>query len=134
MTLTQQLMDSVAVTEATAAANKWVSHAAPIIRAYLAMQNVDMVSAICENHYGKDSDSKARTRDYREANGYIENASAELYYMLDGIRDNYRCDYVRSASMDADDAEWDAVEAFNDELDRGLITVEAAIKAVEDGL
>jgi hypothetical protein len=119
--------------EAISAANAWVDHARPIIRAYLAIEEVCMASAICEVHYGKDAISKARTSDYREADGYIKDAQSELFDMLAGIRDNHRCDYARSASIDADEAEWDSVEAFNDELDRGIVSVDAAVRMVEVG-
>ena len=51
--------------------------------------------------------------------------------MIDGIRDNYRCDYCAHGNSDMTDAEWDAVEEFNDELDRGMISLAAAIKQVE---
>jgi hypothetical protein len=121
------------IEEAISAANAWVAHARPIIQAYLAMEDARLSAAICEVHYGEDTISKQRTHDYREADGYVKDAQRSLYDMLDGIRDNYRCDYARSVSMDADEAELDAADAFNDELDRGIVSVDAAVRMVEVG-
>jgi len=125
----------VSVEEATTAANAaWITHARPIALAMLAMEApLELHSALCNNHYGKDDISKAKTRDYREAKGYIESARFSLHQMLDGIRDNYRCDYVRDYPAECSEAEWDEIEAFNEELDRGMISVDDFVRMVEEG-
>lgn len=92
-----------------------------------------MASAICEVHYGTDDTSKARTRDYREADGYRKEAQSKLYELIEGIRDNAIADHSAEVSYDeADDAVIDAVEEFNTELSRGVMTVEAAINTIGD--
>jgi hypothetical protein len=120
------------IEQAIEGGNEWVSHARPIIKAYLAMEEACMASAICEVHYGRDDMSKARTRDYREADGYRKDAQRRMYDMLEGIRDNYRCDYYRNTDSDASEAVWDENETFNDDLERGMISVDAAVRMVED--
>lgn len=112
---------------------EWLAHARPIIRAYLAMEEACMASAICEVHYGRTDSEKQRTRDYREADGYRKEAQRQLYELIEGIRDNAIADHSAEVSYDeADDAVIDAVEEFNTELSRAVITVEAAINAIGD--
>jgi len=125
----------VSVDDAIIAANAaWITHARPIALAMLAMEApAALYSALCDNHYGKDAISQAKTHDYREAMGYIEKARVALCEMLDGIRDNYRCDYVRDYPAECSEAEWDEIEAFNEELDRGMISVDVFVQMVEAG-
>lgn len=120
-------------TTITTTNTEWLAHARPIIRAYLAMEEACMASAICEVHYGRDDTSKQRTRDYREADGYRKEAQASMYDLIQGIRDNAIADHSAEVSYDeADDAVIDAAEEFNDELSRGVMTVEAAVRIVGD--
>lgn len=122
----------VDIEQAIEAADKWMDHARPIIKCWLAMHDVGFFSdVICENHYGKDAISKMKTSDYREAADICYKASNELFAMIEAIRDNYRCDYSQSYTSDLTDAEGDAVEEFNDELERRMISVEAAVRIVE---
>ncbi len=107
------------IADAIAKANQWVAAAKPVIRAYFAMDDIasDLFSA----------DDRIR----EEARGILRKPIRELMDMIDGIRDNYRCDHVIHPSDNADEAEWDRVIEFNDELDRGMVSVAAAIKQVE---
>jgi hypothetical protein len=128
--------------EAISAANAWVDHARPVIKAWLAMEDISLGGAwldadSAQRRAKRDGDKPAATeafmrlQSYDEAGRHLATCRKELFGMLDGIRDNYRCDYARSASMDADEAEWDSVEEFNDELDRGIVSVDAAARMVE---
>lgn len=107
------------IADAIAKANQWVAAAKPVIRAYFAIDDVacDLYAAdraICE-----------------EARGILRKPLRDLSDMIDGIRDNYRCDHVMHGETGMTDSEWDAVEAFNEELERGMVSVAAAIKQVE---
>lgn len=120
------------IEEATVAANEgWIDHARPIIRAYLAMEEACMASAICSVHYGKDDISKAKTRDYREADGYRKEAQQWMLDMLDGIRDNYLCDNYLPYPMTGTDEEAETADEFNDALAKAVISVDAAVWLVE---
>jgi len=119
---------------AITAANEWQAHALPIIRAYYALEEVSLLNDICANHYSKDTMSKARTSDYREAQGYVIKAQDALYDMLDGIRDNFICDHSAGYARDASEADVDAADEFNEELGRSVVSVEAAVREVGEGL
>lgn len=119
------------IQSATTAANRWVDHARPVIKAYLAMHDAMMAPDICAVHYGKDAVSKAKTSDYREADSYIKEAASSLFNMLDGIRDNYLCGQRKSCLVGMSDAEINTVDAFNDELDEAVMSVDAAVRIVE---
>lgn len=127
---------------ATTAANAWTIHARPIIRAYLAMEDVSVNSAWLEasamqrqgKHDGdKDAETEGfvRVQSYNEATRYIDTCQSSLYDMLEGIRDNYLADQCPPMPDDDDDAAWDARDAFNDELARSVISVDAAVRMVE---
>jgi len=126
----------VNINEAIDAGNRWVEHARPIARKYLALEDVAFFSdVICDHHHKSDAYSKAMVRDYREAETAVKEAQSYLHEMLDGIRDNYRCDYSESFPLNAgdiSDSQWDQIEEFNEELDRSMTTVEQLIKMVED--
>ncbi|MFK4794919.1 hypothetical protein [Sphingobium sp. ZW T5_29] len=107
------------IADAIAKANQWVVTAKPVIRAWFALDDIA----------GDLFEADQRTRD--EARGLLRKPRDEMYRMIEGIRDDFRCDHVMYASDDADEAEWDRVEEFNDELDRGMASVAAAIKQVE---
>jgi len=123
-----------ALQTAITAANEWQAHALPIIRAYYVLEEVSLLNDICANHYGKDTMSKQRTSDYREAQGYVIKAQDALYGMLDGIRDNYLCDQRRSCLVEMTEDQIDEVDRWNDEIDAAVIGVEAAVRAVGDAL
>jgi hypothetical protein len=54
-----------------------------------------------------------------------------MHEMIVGIREDFRCDHVLHGNSDMTEAEWDQVEEFNDELERGMVSAAAAIKQVE---
>lgn len=117
---------------ATRVSEEWMSHARPIIKAYLALIDVSLVKDICINHYERTPMEKQRTRDYREAESYIVKAQDALYDMLEGIRENYISDHGASYPYSADEATIDAADEFNTALARDVLSVEAAVRVVED--
>lgn len=134
---------------AIAEANQWLPHARPIIKVYLDMEEACFLSGAwveadktLRSAVSKEQRTQARRMrdDYDEANSHCEKARTALYAMLEGIRDNYRCDHLLPYpypndgfdSEDAHDEAYDRAENFNNELDRNLITVEAAVRMVGD--
>lgn len=107
------------IADAIAKANQWVAAARPVIRAYFALDDI-MADLF---------DADKRIRD--EARAIVRKPFNEMHDMIDGIREDFRCDHVMSGNSDMTDAEWDQVEEFNDELDRGMVSVATAIKQVE---
>ena len=107
------------IADAIAKANQWVDAAKPVIRAYFA---VDDAACLLFD---------AQDRIKEEARGILRKPCRDLSDMIGGIRDDFRCDHVMHGHSDMTDAEWDAVEEFNDELARGMVSVAAAIKQVE---
>jgi len=107
------------IADAIAKANQWVAQAKPVIRAYFALDDI-----LCDL-----IDADKRIRD--EARAIVRKPFNEMHQMIDGIREDHRCDHVMSGNSDMTDAEWDQVEEFNDELERGMVSVATAIKQVE---
>lgn len=101
-------------------ANKWVDAAKPIILAMFALEETGDGLFAMEDR-----------RLCEEARDHIEKARKRLFDMLDGIRDNFRCDHAHPQPEGDDEAAWDACEEFNDALDRELISVSAAITKVQ---
>lgn len=115
----------------------WTNHARPIALAAIAMDApVGLYTALTDNHNGKDWLSRAKTEDYRRAVKMFDDARTKLLAMMGGIRDNYRCDHFRSypadmSSISEDEA--DEIEAYNDALDAGIMSVDAFMTEVERG-
>lgn len=107
------------IADAIAKANQWVASAKPVIRAWYALD------AIASDLF----DAPANIRE--EARAILRKPMREMDEMIVGIRDNYRCDHVMHGTSEMSEAEWDLVEEFNDELERGMVSVAAAIKQVE---
>ena len=107
---------------AVEAANEWQNVGRPIILASLAVLRAsDEIAPLFEH----------RRRDYREANDAIEAAQTTLLEMLEGIRDDFLCDQRKSWSRDLNDDEAEMVDAFNDQLDDGVVSVRDLEKIVE---
>lgn len=119
-------------------ANSWIDTARPVIKAYLALDQI---------HGGLNTAAYDRRggRKFGTVAGYGESACAyaasdvskaveALAASIDGIRSDVLSDEKLNASQHADDSEWDRVEAFNDELDRQCMTVDAAVKLIGDAL
>lgn len=114
----------------------WLTTARPIIKAMHAVEDAihPVTTARLADPLGYVAYTKrsAQSHAWEEAQGIVEGAVAELYKMLDGIRDNALCDaYV---TVDYDGAE-DAIadqEALNEDLARGVIGVDAAVKMIGD--
>lgn len=123
--------------EAITAANKaWLAHARPIIKAWLLMDEA-LSLLFCDKiadptYYKNWAQQSAQLHDWNDASQIIDKARNKLYDMLEGIRDNHRCDYSEGFPDGIDEDEWDRREAWNEELERGLISVETAVKMVEN--
>ncbi|WP_293921086.1 hypothetical protein [Sphingobium sp. UBA5915] len=99
-------------------ANQWVASAAPVIRAWLGLYATE--HDLCE----------ADKRTFEKAWPIIEKASASLYAIIEGVREEAICDHSMIGLSEMTDAQWDAVEEFNDALRHDVISVAAAIKKV----
>lgn len=126
------------IQDAIAACNTaWTNHARPIVEAYVLMDQAftplfkaTSADPTSRKRYGQRSLS---VRDWDEATKIVDKARDALYDMLDGIRDNHRCDYALGFSDNPNEEEWDRREEWNAELDAGLVTVEAFVQEVERG-
>jgi len=108
----------------------WLTTARPIIKAMHAVEDalepVNRARGDDPLGYVAYAKRSPASHAWAEAQGIVEGAVAELYKMLDGIRDNALCDaYV---TVDYDGAE-DAI-AEQEDLARGVIGVDAAVKIV----
>lgn len=113
--------------ESVAAANEeWVRLARPIVKAW-AM--VDEARLGLNSAWITGTKSEQYVMD--EAKGHIRKAYDALDGMLSGIRDNAYCDHCKSGLSEMTDEQWDEVEAFNDALRAGILSVDAVIKLVE---
>jgi hypothetical protein len=120
---------------AVEAANAWVETARPIIKAYLALDMIhgDLRAAEFKRRGNRRFGTAASYQELvcRDAGSEVSGAVEHLAKDIDGIRSDTLGDEKLNASDNADDAEWDRVEAFNEELERQCITVDAAIKLVD---
>lgn len=127
------------------AANAWVNTARPIIKAWFQLDeaHLHVVRARLDDPkgYGSYHKMSPAARTWEEAQSLIDKCRSELFEMLGGIRDNFICDErMEGPSIDEptdpierqawDDA-WSDSEEFNDEIERGCMSVDAAIKLVE---
>lgn len=103
-------------------ANQWQTVAKPIIAAMFALDD-----AACDVRQSTDR------RTGEEARGYIMAAYERMKGMLDGIREEHRCDHCMELRSEMTEPEGDAVEAFNDTLDAGMMTVAALVAQMEQG-
>jgi hypothetical protein len=115
--------------------NAWVETAKPVIKAYLALDQIhaDLRSAEFERRGNRKYGTAASYAESacKYAGSDVSAAVEALSASIEAIRDDTMNDEKLNASQAADDAEWDHVEAFNEELERQCITVDAAVKLVE---
>lgn len=125
---------------AVAEASGWVRVATPVIKAMFALDDTqgDLRAAGYDFRGGRNWNAPKRQEErvMDEAEGYVDEARIKLYEMIDGIRDDFRCDALHSYPQPNgnDEDEWDAYEAFTEELDRQLPTVASVIKRIGDEL
>lgn len=125
---------------AVAHANAWVDTARPVIKAMLLIEDAPDYAvlkalvdpAIPSLRDAMSARQRVATDTWREARGIIRNARGELFEMLDGIRDSFLCDDRQGWVSGMSDEQAEAVDAFNDELDRLVVSVDAAVKMVGD--
>jgi len=106
---------------AIAKANLWTATGQPIVKATFALDDTAW-----------DVRHNTDIRTGSEASGYIHKARNMLLEMLDGIRDEFLCDERRSCFSEMQESEIADVDAWNDELDESVVSVEALIKQMED--
>lgn len=100
-------------------ANLWTVEAAPVIRAWLAMDQV--------------ADELAGDGLESEARAVVERAMRSIRALLNDARDAAISDETlpHPDTETATDAEWDAYNELCDEMDRAVTTVDTAISKVE---
>lgn len=108
------------IADAIAKANQWLITARPIIAAYYGLDQID-ADLIC----GCDE------RTSRDARQPVERCMSKMLDLIEDIRSEAIADQWWHASDNADEAEWDAVEEFNDALTAAVPTVAWALKNVE---
>lgn len=69
---------------------------------------------------------------WAEAQSIVGRAATDLFHMLDGIRDNALCDHYVNVDYDGTENAIAAGEQFNEDLARGVIGVEAAVRMIGD--
>lgn len=115
------------VSDAVINANKWVVAAEPIIKAWLAIDQIhgDLNVAFYEQQQWRYAD---------EAAGYLAQPMKCLFGMLEGIRDDFLCDMRCPYPQDTSggDKGWDFAEEWNDRLERETIHVADAIRRVSN--
>jgi hypothetical protein len=127
------------------AANAWVNTARPIIKAWFQLDeahlHVSRARLSDPKGFAAYHKMSPAARTWEEAQSLIDKCRAELFEMLGGIRDNFICDErMEGPSIDepegaaeqrAWDNAWSDSEEFNDEIERGCMSVDAAIRIVE---
>lgn len=127
------------------AANLWVDTARPIIKAWFQLDeahlHVSRARLSDPKGFAAYHKMSPNARTWQEAERHISACRDELFEMLGGIRDSFICDErMEGPSIDepkhpverqAWDNAWSDSEEFNDELERGCIGVDAAIRLVE---
>lgn len=115
---------------------EWLRIARPIIKALLAVDDaiypVTTARLGDPKGYTSYSGMSPAAHAWQEAQSVVTKAVAELEGILEGIRDNALCDAYADCPNDATDDEADAIEEFNEDLRKSVVTVEAAVRMVGD--
>jgi hypothetical protein len=113
---------------------EWLRIARPIIKAMFGVE--DALYVVSKERladplgYVSYAKMSPASRAWKEAQDAVNGASNYLQGMLDGIRDNALCDHRRSCLDGMSEAEGDAVDEWNDRLDAGVVSVDAAVKMI----
>lgn len=127
-------------------ASEWVRVATPIIKAYLALDEIDgdMSSAAIDARGNRRWNAPVAydERVIEEARGEVKDAREALYKIIEGIREDLICDSWLNEpagplgdtpeARDVYDARCDECEAFNDRLKVETISVDAALHQIGD--
>lgn len=123
-------------TTITATNTAWLTIATPIIKAMFAVEDaihpVTTARLADPKGYVAYAKRSPESHAWAEAQSIVERAVEELAKMLDGIRDNALCDAYVNVDYDAPEADIEAGEAFNEDLARGVISIDAAVKMIGD--
>ncbi len=113
----------------------WTAHARPIVESYVLMDEafapLFKATTADPSHRKRWAERSLQVHDWDEVTKIVDKAREALYQMLDGIRDNHRCDYCQSFPDDILDDEWNRREEWNAELEAGLVTVGGFVREVE---
>lgn len=109
--------EAAALATAVEKANAWSVAARPIVKAIFALEDAEgEVLRGCD------------LRTYREAKPILCAPQRELRELLVGMREEFIADQMPpQPSSDAPEAEWDARDQFQDELEREVVTVDALV-------
>jgi hypothetical protein len=135
----------VTIEAAIERANKWVDVARPVIKAMFAVEDaqspVRKARLADPKGYAFYAKMSPEARIWEEAESYLTKCREQLSEMLDGIRDNYLCDERMPGPQESEpddpvarqalDNAWSDADDFNDELERGCLSTDAAVKLVE---
>jgi hypothetical protein len=116
------LIDATSHTALEAAAEKagnWLITAKPVIRAMTALFDMDANEL-----------SGCDPRTFDTAWAEIEKAATRLRQQIEDIREEAICDHSVIGTSEMTEAEWGAVEEFNDALCRDVVSVAMAIRIV----
>ena len=108
--------------QAVEQANLWTVTARPIVKAIWHIEDAE-----CEVRQGCDD------RTWSEVRPILSASRRDLREMLDGLRENAICDVLpRHPDVETGtDEEWEAQEAFDEQVRREVTTVDALIKRME---
>ena len=115
------------LTDAIERANGWLDAARPIILATFALEDAEYEA--CRSG---DDRPEYHDRTAREVRNIFAQPQRELAKLIEGIRDDFRCDECVPHLNGMTEAEDEAALAFNDALEEGILSVPAAIKIVID--
>lgn len=131
----QVLADPVAA--AVDRADRWVTAATPLIKAYFALEaaesalasaSYDFREAIGIARYGDRPCTDAEPCD--QGAKIILKASRRLYDLVEGVRETFVSDEGRREPDNASDDEAEACEEHNARLGREVVSVDAAVRRV----
>lgn len=115
---------------------EWLRIARPIIKAMFAVEDaiapVTTARLADPKGYAPYSQRSAAGHAWMDAQGIAGKACEEMRELIEGIRDNALCDAYADCPNDATDDEADAIDEFNDDLRKSVLTVGAAVRMVSD--
>jgi voltage-gated potassium channel Kch len=115
---------------------EWLRIARPIILAMFAVEDAihpvgtaRLADPLGYVSYGRMSPA---SHAWEEAQIVTSKAFLALKDILEGVRENALCDAFVSTPDDATDTEADAIDDFNDDLRKSVVSVDGAVKMLGD--
>jgi hypothetical protein len=116
------------------ATTQFLTTARPIIKAMHGVEDalapVNRARLDDPKGYAPYGQRPAHIHDWDEVQRIVNDAVESLNKMLDGIRDNALCDHYVNVDYDGSEDDIAEQEAFNEDLARGVISVDAAVKMI----